>query len=63
MLPDDRFLLCSDGLTKCLSTEEISALFGAPEGVPPTELLLAAALARGAKDNVTVLAIYGESRA
>ncbi len=58
MLPGDRFLLCSDGLTKCLSAEEISTLLGAPGGVPPTELLLAAALARGAKDNVTVLAAY-----
>ena len=60
MLPGDRFLLCSDGLTKCLSVEEISTLLGAPGGVPPTELLLAAALARGARDNVTVLAVYGD---
>jgi len=60
LLLGDRFLLCSDGLTKCLSVEEIATLLGAPGGVPPTELLLTAALARGAKDNVTVLAVYGE---
>jgi protein phosphatase/serine/threonine-protein phosphatase Stp1 len=55
--PGDRFLLCSDGLSKTLSREEIATLLGAPEGVPPPELLVAAALAHRVTDNVTAVAI------
>lgn len=53
----DRFLLCSDGVSKCLAEQEIRTLLGAPEGVPPTELLLAAALAHEASDNITAIAV------
>jgi len=53
----DRFLLCSDGIWKTLMPDELRALLGAPEGVPPDELLLAAALAREASDNITAVAI------
>ncbi|MGH7119648.1 MAG: PP2C family protein-serine/threonine phosphatase [Acetobacteraceae bacterium] len=53
----DRFLLCSDGISKCLAAQELTALLGAPEGVPPTELLLAAALAHEAPDNITAIAV------
>jgi len=53
----DRFLLCSDGVSKCLEPSELAALLGAPQGVPPTELLLAAALAREASDNITAVVI------
>ncbi|HET9147298.1 MAG TPA: protein phosphatase 2C domain-containing protein [Acetobacteraceae bacterium] len=53
----DRFLLCSDGLTKILPEEEIAALLASPDGVPPTELLIAAALARQANDNVTAVVV------
>lgn len=56
--PDDLFLLCSDGLTLEVSDEEIRA---AVEAVPePDELcrrLLAQTLDRGARDNVTVIAV------
>ena len=55
--PGDRFLLCSDGLSKTLSNEEITSLLGAPDGVPPTELLIAAALAHRVKDNVTAVVV------
>jgi serine/threonine-protein phosphatase Stp1 len=55
--PGDRILLCSDGLSKILPASEISALLGAPEGVPPTELLIAAALARQGNDNVTAVVV------
>lgn len=51
----DRFLLCSDGLSKTLPESEIAALLGSPDGVPPSELLIAATLARQGNDNVTAL--------
>jgi len=53
----DRFLLCSDGLCKTLSEAEIASLLGAPEGVPPPELLIAAALSQGVNDNVTAVVV------
>jgi protein phosphatase/serine/threonine-protein phosphatase Stp1 len=55
--PGDRFLLCSDGLSKTLSETEIEALLGAPRGASPAELLIGAALARHVNDNVTVVAV------
>jgi serine/threonine-protein phosphatase Stp1 len=55
--PGDRFLLCSDGLSKTLSTAEIASLLAAPEGVPPPEMLIAAALAYGVNDNVTAVVV------
>ncbi len=55
--PGDRFLLCSDGLSKTLSEAEIASLLGAPDGVPPTELLIAAALAHRVNDNVTAVVV------
>lgn len=55
--PGDRFLLCSDGLSKTLSEQEIQGLLGVPDGVPPTELLIAAALAHRVNDNVTAVVV------
>jgi protein phosphatase/serine/threonine-protein phosphatase Stp1 len=55
--PGDRFLLCSDGLSKTLSPAEIASLLGAPDGVPPPELLIAAALAHRVTDNVTAVVV------
>jgi protein phosphatase/serine/threonine-protein phosphatase Stp1 len=55
--PGDRFLLCSDGLCKTLSEAEIASLLGAPDGVPPPELLIAAALSHGVNDNVTAVVV------
>lgn len=55
--PSDRFLLCSDGLSKTLSEAEIAGLLGAPAGVSPADLLINAALARQVSDNVTAVVV------
>ncbi|MGG5812418.1 PP2C family protein-serine/threonine phosphatase [Falsiroseomonas sp. CW058] len=52
--PGDLFLLCSDGLFKALPEGEIARMLAAGLGA---EDLIAAALARGARDNVTAVAI------
>jgi serine/threonine-protein phosphatase Stp1 len=59
VLNGDRFLLCSDGLSKTLPEDEIAAHLGAPlDGFSsPADRLLAAALARRATDNVTAVAV------
>ena len=56
--PDDLFLLCGDGLTLEVTDEEI--LTCVEKGVEPDEIcrrLLAKTLDRGARDNVTVIAV------
>jgi len=53
----DRFVLCSDGLSKLLTIDEIHALIntaGLEQGV---RSLVSMALDRGAPDNVTVIAV------
>jgi protein phosphatase/serine/threonine-protein phosphatase Stp1 len=52
-------LLCSDGLTKSMSEAEIAALLG--QGGDTAALLVEAALARQARDNVTVVVIDAPS--
>jgi len=52
--PGDRFLLCSDGVSKTLPEDEITRLLALDEG-SPAESLIAAALDRNADDNVTAL--------
>lgn len=53
----ERFLLCSDGLTRHLSDAEIAQLLG--EGTPQEacQKLIDLTLSRGAKDNVTTLVV------
>jgi serine/threonine protein phosphatase PrpC len=55
--PDDLFLLCSDGLTKVASDEEIGAVLAdvRPEAAPAR--LIDLALTRGAPDNLTVIIV------
>ena len=53
--PGERFLLCSDGLTKSMSDAEIAALLG--QGGDTAAQLVAAALARQARDNVTAIVV------
>lgn len=57
----DRFLLCSDGLTKTLSEGDIAALL-ASAGEDAAQRLVEAAVAREASDNVTavVLDVLGD---
>ena len=54
-LPGDRFLLCSDGLSKTVPERELAALLG--EDHAPAAALLQAALNRHATDNVTAVII------
>jgi protein phosphatase/serine/threonine-protein phosphatase Stp1 len=57
IVPGDRFLLCSDGITKALREPEMAVLLAAPAGASPAELLIQAALAREASDNVTAVSV------
>jgi protein phosphatase/serine/threonine-protein phosphatase Stp1 len=54
--PGDRFLLCSDGLSKTLPEGELSRLLGI-DAVSPAESLIAAALDRRCDDNVTAITV------
>jgi serine/threonine protein phosphatase Stp1 len=53
--PGERFLLCSDGLTKTIPEAEIADLLGGNSDVAAR--LIAAALERQARDNVTAVVI------
>jgi len=57
LVPGDRFLLCSDGLCKTVPEDQIAELLGTHDGVSPTEILVAAALALQVTDNVTAVAV------
>ena len=54
--PGDRFLLCSDGLTKTIPEEHIAVLLG-EGGEDAAQRLVEAALARQASDNVTAVVL------
>jgi serine/threonine protein phosphatase Stp1 len=55
--PGDCFLLCSDGLSKTLSDAEIAEQLARVLDQSPAEQLLSAALAKGARDNVTAVVV------
>lgn len=57
--PQDRYLLCTDGLTNCLSNVEINKILA--EAAAPRQAkdrLIRQTLMRGAADNVTVVAVF-----
>jgi protein phosphatase/serine/threonine-protein phosphatase Stp1 len=54
--PGDRFLLCSDGISKILPEDDLVRLLGSETG-SPAEHLITAALDRRADDNVTAITI------
>ncbi|MDO5622820.1 MAG: protein phosphatase 2C domain-containing protein [Paracoccus sp. (in: a-proteobacteria)] len=58
VMPQDRLLLCSDGLTEHLSDDELATILAGP--VPPQQIadhLLQETLKRGAKDNVSIIVV------
>jgi type VI secretion system protein ImpM len=61
--PGDRFLLCSDGLTRKVPEDQIAAWMQHAEIEVAVEGLIEATLAAGAPDNVTVLIVEAKSDA
>jgi len=55
--PGDVFVLCSDGLTKHVTDDEIAAAVRAHGAEAATAALIELTLARGARDNVTVAVV------
>jgi serine/threonine protein phosphatase PrpC len=52
---DDRFLLCSDGLTGVVNDKEIKAILKSKARGAAVDALIESAYANGAPDNVTVI--------
>ncbi len=57
IVPGDRFLLCSDGLTKCVPAFLLADLLAADAPEAAARELVDAALARDARDNVTAVIV------
>jgi serine/threonine protein phosphatase PrpC len=55
--PGDRYLLCSDGLTHEIGDEQIATLLSDGDPKQCAGVLIAATLAAGARDNVTVVVV------
>lgn len=58
LFPEDLFLLCSDGLNKEVTDEEISEMLASHSPEQAAQHLLQLALDREARDNVTVMVVY-----
>jgi PPM family protein phosphatase len=54
----DRFLLCSDGLSNLVETDEIRDALGHDDVAQVPEMLIQLANARGGDDNITVVAVH-----
>jgi protein phosphatase len=61
--PDDRYLLCSDGLDKELPDDEIARLLADAPPAETAEALIQAACAAGGRDNVTAVVVQFEAGA
>jgi serine/threonine protein phosphatase PrpC len=59
--PGDRFLLCTDGLSRMVSDAEIAALLTESDIAAVPSSLIAAALSAGGHDNVTVMVVTCEA--
>jgi type VI secretion system protein ImpM len=58
--PSDTYLLCSDGLVKELNPHEIAEILSQLDCNKSSQALIDLALARGARDNVTVIVVTAE---
>ncbi len=58
--PGDRYLLCSDGLYKDLSKQEIAELLAGVSAHQSVNNLVGLALERGGSDNVTAIVVQAE---
>ena len=56
----DRYLLCSDGLTRELTDAQIAELMGVEDLQQSAKALIDATLQAGARDNVTVVIIEAQ---
>ncbi len=61
--PGDRFLLCTDGLTGMVADSEIAETLAAAPPREAAERLVEVVLARGAIDNVTIIAVAVDAAA
>lgn len=60
----DRLLVCTDGLTRELADHELAGLLGTvPDPREAADLLVAEAVGRGARDNVTAVVVDVDPRA
>jgi serine/threonine-protein phosphatase Stp1 len=57
LIPGDLFLLCTDGLSKMVGDDAITAILRGTPASGAAETLINAALARGGKDNVTAVTV------
>jgi serine/threonine protein phosphatase PrpC len=55
--PDDRFLLCSDGLTGMVGDSAITAILSEPDPQAAVDRLIDTALAAGGSDNVSAIVV------
>ena len=57
MLPGDVFLVCSDGVSEPIPEEVIAQTLGARDPGEACDFLLAEAIRRGGRDNVTAVVV------
>lgn len=57
IMAEDRFLLCTDGLTKEVMDNEISGQLSMGDSATVCESLLQMAIQRGCRDNITVIVV------